>query len=175
MNAAHWHLLLNHVPVLGTVFGLAALAAGLWKASEDLKRLALVVFAAGALLAVPVYLTGEPAEDVVKRLPGVGRDALERHEDAAGAALGGVLALGVVSVAGLIGFRRRRPVADWLAVSVLLGAVVVSGLMGWTANLGGQVRHTEIRSTAKASPSAPRRPGDHEGAPLPGSTIHRNQ
>jgi hypothetical protein len=27
-------------------------------------------------------------------------------------------------------------------------AVIVSGLMAWTANLGGQIRHTEIRSNA---------------------------
>ena len=32
MNVAHWHLILNHIPVLGTAFGLVVLGAGLWKA-----------------------------------------------------------------------------------------------------------------------------------------------
>ena len=54
MNVAHWHLILNHIPVLGIAFGLVVLGAGLWKSSEELKRLALVVFATSALLAVPV-------------------------------------------------------------------------------------------------------------------------
>ena len=148
MNIAHLHLILNHVPVLGTVFGLAVLAAGLWKSSEVLKRLALVVFATSALLALPVYFTGEPAEDAVKHLPGVASGTLERHEDAAGAALGGVLALGAFALLGLITARRNRPVAKWLAFTSLLGAMLVSGLMGWAANLGGQIRHPEISSTS---------------------------
>ena len=150
MNIAHWHLILNHLPVLGTVFGLAALAAGLWKSSEDLKRFALVTFAASAVIALAVYFTGEPAEDAVKQLPGVGSGALERHEDAAGAALGGVLALGALALVGLMVFRRQRPIAKWLAATSLIGALIVAGLMSWTANLGGQIRHSEINSTRSA-------------------------
>jgi uncharacterized membrane protein len=154
MSLAHLHLILNHLPVLGTVFGLAALAVGLRKPSEDLKRFALVAFATSALLAVPAYLTGEPAEDGVKRLPGMAVAAVERHEEAAGAALGAVLALGVLALTGLIIFRHHRPVAKWSAVTSLLGAVVVSGLMGWTANLGGRIRHPEISSTTFNSAQA---------------------
>ena len=73
---------------------------------------------------------------------------LERHEDAAGAALGGVLALGTFALTGLVVCRRHRPVAKWFAVTSLLGALFVSGLMSWTANLGGQIRHPEISSTS---------------------------
>ena len=43
MNPAHWHLMLNNVPVLGTAFGIVIIA----------------------LLAIPAYLTGEPAEEIV--------------------------------------------------------------------------------------------------------------
>jgi DNA-binding NtrC family response regulator len=38
-------------------------------------------------------------------------------------------------------------VASWCASSVLLVALVAAGLMAWTANLGGKVRHTEIRGS----------------------------
>jgi hypothetical protein len=31
--------------------------------------------------------------------------------------------------------------------------VIVSGLMAWTANVGGQIRHTEIRSDASPATS----------------------
>ena len=44
MNGAQLHLLLNHFPILGTLFGLLVLAAGLWKKSEDLQKAALVCF-----------------------------------------------------------------------------------------------------------------------------------
>ena len=39
-----------------------------------------------------------------------------------------------------------------LGVFVLVASLIVSGLMAWTANLGGQIRHTEIR--ADNSPAA---------------------
>jgi hypothetical protein len=29
--------------------------------------------------------------------------------------------------------------------------LLVAGLMAWTANLGGQIRHSEIRASAQAS------------------------
>ena len=33
---------------------------------------------------------------------------------------------------------------------MLATSLLVGGLMAWTANLGGQIRHTEIRSGANA-------------------------
>ena len=57
---------------------------------------AAVVLVIVALAAVPVYLTGEPAEDGVKSLPDVSKDFMERHEEAAGAAFTGVVVLGVI-------------------------------------------------------------------------------
>jgi len=151
MNPAHLHLVLNHLPVVGTMFGLGILAFGLGKRSEEIKRLALLLWAITAFIAVPAYLTGEPAEGAVKGMPGVAGDLIERHEEAAGVALGGVLALGAFAVIGLVAFRRQRPVAKWFGVMALLGAFIVSGLMAWTANLGGQVHHPEIRGTASPS------------------------
>ena len=156
MNAAHLHLVVNHLPVLGTAFGVVVLAFGLWKRSEDIKRLAVLWLAITGLLAIPAYLTGEPAEDLVKGLPGVAHDLIEEHEEAAGVALGGSLALGIFAVTGLYIFRRQRPLARWFCVTSLLVGIIVSGLMGWAANLGGQVRHPEIRSGA--APSIPPNP-----------------
>lgn len=157
MNTAHLHLILNHLPVLGTAFGCAILAFGLWKRSEDIKRLALLSLTITALLAIPAYLTGEPAEKTVKGLPGVAGNLIERHEEAAGVALGGVLALGAFAVVGLVVFRRQRPVATWFGVTALLGAIAVSGLMAWAANLGGQVHHPEIRPSTGNSISIEKR------------------
>jgi beta-lactamase regulating signal transducer with metallopeptidase domain len=78
MNWAHIHLLLNHVPVLGTIFGLALLGYAVLKRSEALKRAALGVFVAVALLALPVYFTGEPAEEAVQSAAGVSKSSYRR-------------------------------------------------------------------------------------------------
>lgn len=150
MNATHLHLMLNHIPVLGTAFGLGLLVFALFRKSEELKKAAFGVFVIVALLAVPVYLTGEPAEDVAKPLPGVSKPLIEQHEEAAAVAFTGVVVLGVGALAGLIVFRRGKVVPAWFGSVMLVASLFVSGLMAWTANRGGQIRHTEIRSNPPA-------------------------
>jgi uncharacterized membrane protein len=146
MNAAHLHLMINHVPVLGTVFGLLLLAVALGRKSEDLKRAALATFVIVAVAAVITYLTGEPAEAIVKKLPGLAEGQFERHEDLAGAAMGGSVGIGVAALVGLLWFQGARPIKPWFGGVLLLGALVVTGLMGYTAYLGGQIRHTEMQA-----------------------------
>jgi hypothetical protein len=145
MTAAHAHLLLSHGPIMGSIFGFGVMGFGLWRGSDELKRTALLFFVIAAVLVAPLYLTGEPATDAVKGLPGVSDHVLDRHQAAAGAALAATVILGGGGVAGLIIFRGARPIATWFAVLMLGGALLVSGLIAWTANLGGQVRHSEIR------------------------------
>ena len=151
MNTTHLHLLLNHIPVLGSAFAFALLLFGFWRRSDELKKTALGVFIIVALLAVPAYLTGEPVEHVVTPLPGVSKPIIEQHEQAAAVAFAGVLAVGVVALAGLVLFRRGKALPTWFASMMLGVSLIASGLMAWTANLGGQVRHTEIRSSASLS------------------------
>ena len=148
MNLTHLHLILNHVPVFGTAFGLGLLVFAIWRKSEELKKTTLGVFVIVALLAVPVYLTGEPAEDGVKSLPGVSKPIIEQHEEAATVAFTSVVVLGVTALAGLLLFRRGKMVPAWYGYVMLAASLIVGGLMVWTANMGGQVRHTEIRSSA---------------------------
>jgi hypothetical protein len=155
MNGAHLHLLMNHIPVLGTFFGLALLAFAAWKRSDELRKAALGTFVITALAAVATYLTGEPAEDGVKGLPGIIAALIERHEDAAGIALGGGIALGVLALGGLMWFRGGKPIKNWFNTLALAAAILVTGLMAWTANLGGQIRHTEIRSSVAPMTASP--------------------
>jgi uncharacterized membrane protein len=152
MNAAHLHLMLNHLPLVGTAFGLALLARGQWKKSDELKRVSLGLLVLVTVLAVPAYLTGEPAEEIVEKMPGVEHSMVEQHEEAAQVAFIAQIVLGVGALGGLLFFRRGRTIPNWFAGAILVIALVVSGLMARTANLGGEVRHPEIRSGA--SPAA---------------------
>lgn len=147
MNYAHWHLLLNHLPVLGTAFGTLLLLTALAKKSDELKRISLGIFVAAALAAIPAYLTGEPAENVIERLPNVAENLIERHEEWAFISL---IAIGLTGTAALLGifvYRQAAQLPQWLTAGALALALVTSGLMGWTANLGGKIRHPEIVAT----------------------------
>lgn len=149
MDAAHLHLLINHVPVLGTIFGLAALAYGLLRKQEAVVRLSLWVFVISGLMAVVAYLSGEGAEDLIENLADVSEAYLEPHEDAGFYALISAIVLGVFAAGSLAFFRTKLP--RLLGMLVLVLALGVSGLMTWTANLGGQIRHPEIRPAASTS------------------------
>jgi hypothetical protein len=151
MNLAHVHLVLNHIPPIVTLLGLLFLALAIFRESEELKRISLGTFVLVAVISVPVYLTGDPAAEIVKDLPGVSQAIIEAHAEAATIALGAAEVLGVVALAGLIFFRRRATLPRWFVVVGLALALVVGVLMVRTANLGGQIRHSEIRTTAQPS------------------------
>jgi hypothetical protein len=144
MNLAHVHLLLNHLPPLGVLFGSLLLIGSLLRKSGELVRASLVTFVAVGLLALPTYYTGEPAEKVVEHQPGVTEEVIGPHEESAEASLIGALILGVVSLAGLAIFHGRE-IPRGLVLASLILALIVTGMLAWTAHLGGLIRHVEIR------------------------------
>lgn len=147
MSPVHLHLMLNHLPVVGIVFAALLLGYAVLVNNDVVKKISLAAFVLIAMLAVPAYLTGEPAEEIAEGLPGVTEYAIEQHEEAAQIAFASILLVGAMAVAGLVMFRTKA-VPRLFAVSVLALSVVAMAALAWTANLGGKVRHTEIRSEA---------------------------
>jgi hypothetical protein len=145
MSAIQIHLMLNHLPVLGSLLGMCLLAAGMARKNEDLKRAGLLVFLAGALAALPVYLTGEPAEQAMQGVPGMNGRELQNHREVAQLALSSILVLGGLSGSAFWLFRKGACVPRGFALGTMAAALLAASLMVWTAHLGGQVRHTEIR------------------------------
>ncbi len=156
MTAAHIHLLLNHIPVLAIFFGTIILAYGIFRKSGVARAAAMWSFLVVAVFAGATYLTGEPAEEIVEDYAHVSEPMIHEHEEAAELALIGSGILGVLALAGLV-LYRSKPMPTALPVVVLLVALVVSGLLAYAANLGGQISHPEIRSaTAAAGDVSPR-------------------
>lgn len=147
MSIVHLHLLLNHVPVVGALFALLLFSAALLLRETVSTKFALAFTAGLAIVAVAVYFTGGAAESAVEKLAGVTERSIERHEEAAELTTVAISILGVLSLISLLVFRAKR-VPRWVAVGGFVGSVVVSALMGWTANLGGQIRHTEIQGAS---------------------------
>ncbi len=154
MNPAHLHLLLNHIPLPGILLGLALLLVALSRNNDELKKLSCCVFLLIALLAVPVYLTGEGAEEIVEHLPGVEHELIEEHEESALVSLVAIEVLGLLSLAGLIRFRGPGELPHWFVTTCLLLSIVVAGMVAWTSNLGGRIRHSETRPGFQSSSTA---------------------
>lgn len=163
MNWAHVHLILNHIPVLGVLFGLLLLAWGMVRGNESIQRVALATFFVAALVAIPVFLTGEPSEDAVEHLAGTAESAIETHEDAAVLSLISVELLGLIAVLSFL--RRRAGLSRYVMRAALVTSVVTAGLMARTANLGGKIRHAELRgAAAQPQDDQGRQEGREEGS-----------
>ena len=159
MDSAHLHLMLNHFPLFALVIGVPIVLYGAVRNSQAMVNTGLIIFLAAAVVAEPTYLTGEPAEEIVEKLPGVSEAFIESHEDAAKLALGFAIVTGIASAVGLAIGLFKPALQRFTATPALLLAVVTLGLMGWTANRGGQIRHTEIRAgDAAATQSEVKRP-----------------
>src|SRR5215471_14527931 len=100
MNAAHVHLMLNHVSIIGSLFGLILLAVAMMRRSRELVTVSLACFASVALMSLPVYFTGPPAEAVIRHLPDFSEEVVKRHEEAAQFAFTGIECVGVLALAG---------------------------------------------------------------------------
>ncbi len=145
MDWAHIHLMISHFPVIGIVFGILLLSLAIIRKSKELKLVSFGIFIIIALVALAVYLTGEPAEEIVEKLPGVAESIIEQHEDMAFISLIAIEILGVIAAIGLFISLRSKSVSGWIVTALLVLSIVSGGLIGQIANLGGQIRHSEIR------------------------------
>ncbi|HET6513267.1 MAG TPA: hypothetical protein VFH43_13825 [Candidatus Kapabacteria bacterium] len=162
MDQTHIHLFLNHAPVAGVAFGLFFLAIGLIKKSQGMRLSAITLFTISSLLVLPVFFTGESAEETAEGLPGVSESIIETHEDAAKAALAGMIVLGVASIVTLSIFAKKHLIPKSMLSAVGVLAVLAMVLIGRTAYLGGQIRHSEVRSGAV--PAGQEATGEQQGA-----------
>jgi hypothetical protein len=145
MTAAHLHLALNHVPVVGIWFGILALVLALPRASGELKRFALIIFAVVGLASVPAYFSGQEAEEIVETLPGVEHDRIEEHEESGRLAAIAAGVLGLLAVGLLWTFRSPRSLPGWAVGITLVLSLVVAAALARTSLLGGEIRHEEVR------------------------------
>lgn len=87
---------------------------------------------------------------MVEGLAGISEPIVEQHEEAALAASAATVILGAAAAIGLFMGRGGRRDAPRYSMVILVLGLLATVLLGWTANLGGQIRHPEIRSASGA-------------------------
>ncbi|HEY0676882.1 MAG TPA: DUF2231 domain-containing protein [Chitinophagaceae bacterium] len=145
MNQSQIHLALTHMPVVLSLTGLVILIISLIRKNQTGMNISFYILLAAGLFTIPVFLSGEGAEEMVERIPGVSEAVIEKHEDVAKISLWIILATALVAIAGLI--RKAGKQLQFVRYFVLIFAIASAGLMVFTAHLGGQIRHTEISSS----------------------------
>ena len=158
-NPAHLHLMINHVPVFGTLFAALLIAWGLLRKSEDVLRLGLALALGVGLATYGVMLTGEPAEEVIENMAGVSRRTIHAHEEAAEWATYVAAAAGVLALITFLLVRRRHRAARGLSLATLVVSLLGFAAASRAALLGGEIRHPE----ARADFVVPAETGEREG------------
>lgn len=143
MNQSQIHLALTHLPVILTLTGSVILAISLFIRNVTVTKVAFYILIAACVFALPVFFSGEGAEETVEHLPGVSESLIQKHESWANISIYIIIGTGLLALAGLFKIEGK-PLMQTLRYFVLLAAIVSSGLIGWTAHLGGRIRHTEI-------------------------------
>jgi uncharacterized membrane protein len=150
VNYAHLHLLLNHVPVIGSIIGLGLFLISFFGKNEDLRRASYIIFAAVALFTIPAFLSGFGAQQMIKG-PGVSDDLIRRHESSALLSLWFMEITGALALIGLWQSQRAARPARWNVAAVLLFSLLTAVLMARTGNTGGDIRHPEDRPATQAT------------------------
>ena len=153
MNSVQMHLALTHVPVLLSLVGLIMLIVGFIIKNNTVIKTSYVLLFISGMAALPVYFSGEGAEEAVENLPGVSENIIESHEEIAKFSMISIAAAGFFSLAALFAFARKG-LSRIFRIVVLLLAITSGGLMIQTAHLGGQIRHTEIRNGGVSNEAA---------------------
>ena len=159
MNAAHLHLLVNHLPIVGFAIGvLLLIATMIFRGDRGVFFASLIVIVMSGAGGLAAQYTGEPAEEVVEGLPDVPEALVGTHEGA------GKIATIIASITTVLGiviafivFRLEGKI-PMIAIAILLVATVAtSAAMAWAGSTGGKIRHTEIREGA----FIPQLPSEH--------------
>lgn len=155
MNQAHYHLLLNHLPIIIPIVGLLVLVGGFGFRSEVVKRTSFFIFIIAALSAIAASATGDGAQEVIKRLPGISKQLIHAHEEAADTFSIVLYLFGGLSLAALWASWKQKPYSRQLSWLVIGFSIVVLFFSWQTGTSGGVIRHTEIRTDSTGMQNSP--------------------
>ena len=165
MTFSHLHLILNHVPTVGSAVALGLLLLAFLRRNEHLKIAGLEVLFLIALLTLPVYVTGVGAQRDLRGRPAVSDTAIREHQDVALAGFTVTEFAGFVAWVALFQYRRMGRASRGLVPAVMVLLVASLVIMGRAANLGGEIRHPEMSADLAAPADAPDRSTVDAAAP----------
>lgn len=145
MNPAHYHLLINHFPIIGLFFGIGILIFGFIKKNSLLLNVSYVIFVICMITGKISMMTGDKAEHFIENNGDFSHDLIEVHEESAENFMKIMYLLGVLSIAGLYMNYKENKKAYLVSYVILLTSIIAVVFAKPVGTSGGEIRHTEIR------------------------------
>ncbi|MEO5777904.1 MAG: hypothetical protein ABIQ27_13450 [Flavobacterium sp.] len=163
MNDAHLHLVFNHFPIIGAIFGFGVLVAGLVLKNNAVKNVSYCLFIVSAIFAYASLSTGGGAAGMVKDMPDITKPMIHEHAEIAEKLAYLLYLLAVVSLAALYANIKNLSFSRWISYVILIIAGVAVYVSKDVGTTGGEIRHTEIRSdSAPANSERNENEAEHE-------------
>jgi hypothetical protein len=177
LTPAHLHLLVNHLPVEGSIFGALLLLFAIIRNNAELKRTAFLVLIFVGIATFVADTTGGGAARIVRKIPSTDRKDITEHAQSADYAKAAAGITGAVALIGLVFAWRRKdkvqivssngtettvqsyvryhkaPHTGFVIACLVLSLFEIS-VIARTAYLGGKIRHPEIESSYQAPATA---------------------
>ena len=147
MNSIEIHLILNHIPILGVAFVSLYLMIATIVKNTFMQKVSLWILLSVALVTIIVYLSGLRAETPVESLPNASKALLQLHEKVARISSLTIWAIAGITLLGLTFLRGKEQLFQYFVRGILAMTLLSTALFILTGYLGGQVTHSEIRST----------------------------
>lgn len=145
MNSAHYHLIVNHFPIIGLLIGAIVLLTGFLSKKSDINLTGFGILIFSAIASIFAFYTGEGAEEIVEHLPEMSKTLIHTHEEYAEKFFILTLVIGVFSISGFILEWRKNILSRYVKILVLLMAFVNVFFAKNVGTSGGEIRHSEIR------------------------------
>lgn len=145
MNDIHYHLIINHFPIVGTILAFFIVIIGFLSRVSAVLHTGLAIFIFSALTSLAAFQTGENAEDMAESLPGVSHELIEKHEHEAERFRSFSIAAGVLALIALYLSVKKKPGVVMLCTALLIVAGVAAFYSSKAGTSGGEIRHPEIR------------------------------
>jgi uncharacterized membrane protein len=155
MNASHLHIILNHFPIIGLIFGLGILITGLILKNESVKNTAFVVFIIATIFGFLSMYTGDGAKEMVENLPNIGHKIIHEHEELAERFMIALYATAFFALLSLIANAKQHKFAKLFSFITLTISIIGAVLSQGVGTSGGEIRHTEIREKANLNIKKP--------------------
>lgn len=162
MESSYIHLLINHFPVIGMFFLIPLLIYGMVKRNEQVNNFALTGLIVLALLTIPVFLSGEIAEEAVEHMQGIEHDVIEEHEEAGELAMWAMQVLNLLAVVTLWMNLKKHAFSRFFKRITLVISFFVLGLMINSGLTGGKIRRPELSKQAAPAAKAPETKEHHD-------------
>lgn len=138
---AYLHLLSNHFPILGSLFGILLLVIALLKSNLKTTLSAYIILLISGIGGIVAYFTGEPAEESIEHVKDISHKLIHVHEEMAENSLIFIFLLTAAAIIGLWAERAKWESAKKIEMATLVIGIVAFILFAFTGYLGGHIRH----------------------------------